>query len=148
MTPALEELRFQRIHPDARLPIRAHPHDAGLDLAVVVPVSLEPGERIAAPTGLVVAIPPGHVGLVHPRSGLSLRRGVTVVNAPGTVDAGYRGELRIALVNLSNERVSLPAGERVAQLLVQPVDLPTAVEADGLADEATARGTGGFGSSG
>lgn len=144
----MTSLRVQRIHPGAILPVRAHPGDAGLDLAICVDVVLEAGERVAAPTGLVVAVPAGRVGLVHPRSGLALRRGVTVVNAPGTIDSGYRGELRVALVNLSEERVELPAGERVAQLLIQAVDLPTVVEAPDLVAESTHRGAGGFGSTG
>lgn len=140
-------LRVQRLRGDVPLPSRAHPSDAGLDLAVADPVVLEPGERVAAGTGLVVAIPEGHVGLVHPRSGLAVRSGVTVVNAPGTIDAGYRGELRVALVNLSDTRVHLQAGERVAQLVVQEVVLCEIEEVADLDDD-TARGAGGFGSTG
>ncbi len=141
-------LRVQRLRDDVALPSRAHPGDAGLDLRTVDELVLAPGARVAAPTGLVVAIPTGHVGLVHPRSGLALRDGVTVVNAPGTIDAGYRGEVRVALVNLSDRVVRLAAGERVAQLVVQEVALPTVEEVADLADEATPRGGGGFGSSG
>jgi dUTP pyrophosphatase len=141
-------LRVQRLRDDVVLPTRAHPGDAGLDLRTADEVVLAPGGRVAAPTGLVVAVPEGHVGLVHPRSGLALRDGVTVVNAPGTIDAGYRGEVRVALVNLSDRPVRLAAGERVAQLVVQRVTLPEVAEVTDLADEATSRGGGGFGSTG
>lgn len=141
-------LLVQRLRDDVALPTRAHPGDAGLDLAAADTVTLGAGERVAVATGLVVAIPAGHVGLVHPRSGLALRKGVTVVNAPGTIDTGYRGELQVALVNLSRSEVTIRAGERVAQLLVQRVEHPTVVEANDLTDEATHRGVGGFGSSG
>lgn len=140
------DLQVRRLRPDARLPGYARPGDAGLDLAVVEEIVLAPGERAAAPTGLAVAVPPGWVGLVHPRSGLALRDGVTVVNAPGTIDAGYRGELRVLLVNLGDAPVRLRRGERVAQLVLQRVGWARVVETDRL-DE-TARGTGGFGSTG
>lgn len=144
----LRHLPVQRLRDDVVLPHRAHPDDAGLDLRTADEVVLAPGERHGAATGLVVAVPVGYVGLVHPRSGLALRDGVTVVNAPGTIDAGYRGEVRVPLVNLSDRAVTLAAGERVAQLLVQRVALPEVVEVDDLAVEATVRGTGGFGSTG
>jgi dUTP pyrophosphatase len=145
MTP---RLRVQRLRDDVALPRRAHPGDAGLDLAAADPVVLGGGQRCAVGTGLVVAIPPGWVGLVHPRSGMALRRGVTVVNAPGTIDAGYRGELRVALVNLSPRDVLIEAGERIAQLVVQEVALWDVEEADDLVADATSRGSGGFGSTG
>lgn len=141
-------LRVQRLRADVSLPSRAHVDDAGLDLRCADPVELPPGARTAVGTGLVVAIPAGHVGLVHPRSGLAVRDGVTVVNAPGTIDAGYRGELRVALVNLSGQAVRLAAGERIAQLVVQAVVLPAVVEVDDLVGAETSRGTGGFGSTG
>lgn len=141
-------LRVQRLRDDVVLPSRAHPGDAGLDLRIAEEVVLEPGARVAAGTGLVVAVPDGHVGLVHPRSGLALRDGVTVVNAPGTIDSGYRGEVKVALVNLSDRVARLAPGERVAQLVVQAVALPEVEEATDLADEPTSRGAGGFGSSG
>ncbi|MFO7779888.1 MAG: dUTP diphosphatase [Nitriliruptoraceae bacterium] len=140
------EVAVRRLRPDAVLPSYAHPGDAGLDLTAVEPVTLEPGGRTAVPTGLAVAIPMGWVGLVHPRSGLARRHGLTVANAPGTIDAGYRGEVRVLLINLGAETVHLPAGERVAQLLLQRVGRAHVVEVDDL-DE-TARGTGGFGSTG
>jgi dUTP pyrophosphatase len=140
------ELQVRRLHPRAPLPAYAHDGDAGLDLATVEPIELGPGQRTAAPTGLAVAIPPGWVGLVHPRSGLARRHGVTVANAPGTIDAGYRGEVQVLLVNLGDEAVSLGAGERVAQLLLQRVGRAEVREVEEL-DE-TVRGAGGFGSTG
>ena len=136
----------RRLHADAVLPTYAQPGDAGLDLTAVEPVSLEPGARAAVPTGLAIEIPVGWVGLVHPRSGLARRCGVTVANAPGTIDAGYRGEVQVLLVNLGNEPVRLEAGDRVAQLLLQQVGQATIVEADALS--ASVRGAGGFGSTG
>ena len=93
------ELRVRRLHPAAALPAYAHPDDAGLDLATVEALRIGPGERVAAPTGLALAIPDGWVGLVHPRSGLARRHGLTVANAPGTIDAGYRGEIKVLLLN-------------------------------------------------
>lgn len=139
-------LRVRRVHPDAALPAYAHPGDAGLDLSSTEAVTLAPGGRAAVPTGLAIAVPEGWVGLVHPRSGLARRHGVTVANAPGTVDAGYRGEVLVLLVNLGQEEVSLAAGERVAQLLLQRVGHAQVVEVDDLED--TTRGSGGFGSTG
>lgn len=139
-------LRVRRLRPDAVLPRYAHPGDAGLDLATAVEVTLAPGARAAVPTGVAVAVPDGWVGLVHPRSGLARRHGVTVLNTPGTIDAGYRGELVVLLVNLGEEAVALAAGERVAQLLLQRVGRAEVLEVDSLDD--TARGEGGFGSTG
>ena len=140
------ELRVRRLRPDVPLPRYAHPGDAGLDLAAAQPVHLAPGERTAVPTGLAVAIPPGWVGLVHPRSGLARRHGVTVTNAPGTIDAGYRGEVQVLLVNLGVDAVELAAGDRIAQLLLQRVGQAAVVEVEDL--DATQRGEGGFGSTG
>ena len=139
-------LPVQRLHPDAVLPSYAHAGDAGLDLSSVEEVVLEPGARAAVPTGLAMAIPDGWVGLVHPRSGLAARHGVTVTNGPGTIDAGYRGEVKVLLVNLGAEAVTLAAGEHVAQLVLQRVGHAEVVEVDDLDD--TARGSGGFGSTG
>lgn len=139
-------LDVRRLHPDAVLPAYAHPGDAGLDLVGIEEVVLAPGERAAVPTGLAVAIPDGWVGLVHPRSGLARRYGVTVANAPGTIDAGYRGEVLVLLCNLGNEPVTLQRGERVAQLLLQRVGRAGVSVVDDL--DATARGEGGFGSTG
>lgn len=145
---AVEDVRLEvrRLHPAAQVPVHAHDGDAGADLATVEALRIAPGARVAAPTGLAMAIPAGWVGLVHPRSGLARRHGLTVANAPGTIDAGYRGEVQVLLVNLGTEEVVLEAGERVAQLLLQRVARIDPVEVDELPD--TARGTGGFGSSG
>jgi dUTP pyrophosphatase len=140
------ELQVRRLDHRAELPAYAHEGDAGLDLATIEDLELRPGQRAAAPTGLAVAIPSGWVGLVHPRSGLARRHGVTVANAPGTIDAGYRGEVRVLLVNLGGEPVALAAGERVAQLLLQRVGRAEIREVAELDD--TPRGTGGFGSTG
>lgn len=139
-------LPVQRLHPEAVLPSYAHEGDAGLDLTAVEEVALGPGERAAVPTGLAMAIPDGWVGLVHPRSGLAHRHGITVTNAPGTIDAGYRGEVQVLLVNLGAEAVTLRAGERVAQLVLQRVGHAEVVEVGDLED--TTRGSGGFGSTG
>jgi dUTP pyrophosphatase len=140
------ELRVRRLDPEVPLPRYAHPGDAGLDLVAASAVRLEPGARAAVPTGIAVAIPAGWVGLVHPRSGLARRHGVTVTNAPGTIDAGYRGEVQVLLVNLGQEPVDLARGDRIAQLLLQPVGVASVVEVADLDD--TARGAGGFGSTG
>lgn len=143
----MKELLFQRLDPRARIPERAHDGDAGLDLSALEAGTVAPGERTLVGTGLAVAIPPGHAGLIVPRSGLASRHGVTVANAPGLIDAGYRGELRVILVNLDRTAsFDFEAGERIAQLVVVAVGLPQAAEATSL--EATPRGTGGFGSSG
>ncbi len=136
-----------RLDPELPLPTRAHPGDAGLDLCTTTDAVLAPGERVMLGTGLALAIPHGFVGLVHPRSGLAAKQGITVVNAPGTVDAGYRGEVMVCLLNTdARHTVELHRGDRIAQLVVQAVELPELVEVDSL-DE-TSRGTGGHGSSG
>lgn len=140
------ELRIERLVPEAVLPSYAHPGDAGLDLATIEDAVLAPGERRALRTGLRVAVPDGHVGLVHPRSGLAVRHGVTVANAPGTIDAGYRGELLVLLVNLGDAPVAIGRGERIAQLVVQRVERVRVVEVE--AHDDTVRGDGGFGSTG
>ena len=134
------------------MPSRAHDGDAGVDLYSAVDVELAPGQRALVPTGIAVAIPHGMVGLVHPRSGLAARVGLSIVNSPGTIDAGYRGEIKVALINLDSEiAIQLHRGDRIAQLLVQRVELPELVEVTsfdeaGLSD--TTRGEGGHGSSG
>ena len=139
-------LRVHRLDERATVPSYAHPGDAGLDLTTVEPLEVPPGGRVAAPTGLAIAVPDGWVGLVHPRSGLARRHGLTVANAPGTIDAGYRGEVQVLLINLGDETVRLQAGDRVAQLLVQEVGRAEVVEVDEL--DGTPRGQGGFGSTG
>lgn len=144
--PERPRLAIRRLHPDAVVPAYAHAGDAGLDLVAVESVKMAPGERHAVATGWAVAVPNGWVGLVHPRSGLALRQGLTVANAPGTIDAGYRGELKVILVNLGAEAVTVEAGDRVAQLLLQEVGQAVVEEVDELDD--TTRGEGGFGSTG
>ena len=141
------EILITRLDPSVPLPSYAHPGDAGADLVTTVDVHLEPGERALVPTGIAIALPDGYVGLVHPRSGLAARFGVTVVNAPGTVDAGYRGEVSVLLVNLDpHNSVDLARGDRVAQLVVQQVEKARFVEVDRL--PGSARGSGGYGSTG
>ena len=135
-----------RQDPELALPAYAREGDAGLDLLAAAPVTLAPGARQIVPTGLRVAIPEGFAGLVLPRSGLALRTGVTVLNAPGLIDSGYRGEVGVLLVNHGSEPVTVRRGERIAQLVIQPVARAVLVEVRGL--EATQRGAGGFGSTG
>ena len=140
-------LEFRRLDPDAALPRRARRGDAGLDLIANADAMVAPGERAMVPTGLAVAIPPGHAGLVLPRSGLASRRGLTLANAPGLIDSGYRGEVTVAVVNLDpRESVEIRRGDRIAQLLVVPFAEVDPVAVDEL--PATERGQGGFGSSG
>lgn len=139
-------LLVQRVEPHALLPRYAHPGDAGLDLAALEAFDLAPGERVAVRTGLAIAVPDGWVGLVHPRSGLARRHGVTVANAPGTIDSGYRGEVLVLLVNLGAEAAVFAAGDRIAQLLLQRVGRASVVEVAEL--DASERGAGGFGSTG
>ncbi|MDF0531303.1 dUTP diphosphatase [Tsukamurella sp. 8F] len=144
MTPRIPLLRL-----DAGLPMpeRAHPGDAGVDLYSAVDITLAPGDRALVGTGVALALPLGTVGLVHPRSGLAARHGLTVVNTPGTIDAGYRGEIKVCLLNTDRDTpIDIARGDRIAQLLVQRVELPEFEEVDSL-DE-TARGAGGYGSSG
>ena len=143
----MTDLRFQMLSPDAVLPDRANSGDAGLDLATIEQLSLSPGERRLVRTGLAVEIPAGHGGLVLPRSGLALKHGVTVVNSPGLIDSGYRGEIGVILLNTdSTESVEFEVGDRIAQLLVVPFNELTPKWAESL--ELSDRGDGGFGSSG
>ena len=136
-----------RLDPRAELPTRAHPGDAGLDLHSIEDAVLQPGERASVGTGIAVEIPTGHAGLVLPRSGLAARHGISVVNAPGLIDAGYRGEIRVLLLNTDpREPFEIRSGARVAQLVIIAVALADAVEVASLQD--SQRGTGGFGSSG
>ena len=129
-----------------RLPERAHDGDAGADLFAADGVVLAPGERATIPLGFSMAIPGGHAGLVLPRSGLASRHGITVVNAPGLIDSGYRGEVQVALVNLSDEVFEVERGDRIAQLVIVAVATPSFEPSETLED--TTRGSGGFGSSG
>lgn len=140
-------LRYTLLSAHARAPARAHPGDAGYDLHAAEPVSLEPGERASVGTGVAVAIPGGHAGLVLPRSGLALEHGIALVNAPGLIDSGYRGELRVLLLNTDRAGVfAVEPGDRIAQLVIVKVEGPELEAVDQL-DE-TPRGGGGFGSSG
>ena len=140
------ELPIQRSDPALPLPEYARPGDAGLDLRAADAVTLAPGQRALVPTGLRLVVPEGHAGLVLPRSGLALKRGVTVLNAPGLIDAGYRGEIQVLLINHGSDPVTLERGERVAQLVIQPVARARPVAVERLPD--SARGEGGFGSTG
>ena len=141
------EILVQRLDDEVPLPSYAHPGDAGADLTTTVDVRLEPGERAMVPTGIAVALPEGYVALVHPRSGLAARFGLSIVNAPGTVDAGYRGEIKVMLVNLDpRPPVELRRGDRIAQLVIQQVEHARFVAVERLPD--SARGDGGYGSTG
>ncbi|MGH8793625.1 MAG: dUTP diphosphatase [Stackebrandtia sp.] len=138
---------IRRLDPGLPLPTYSHPGDAGADLYAAADVTLEPGQRALVGAGVAIALPEGYAGFVHPRSGLAARCGVTVLNAPGTVDAGYRGEIKINLVNTDRaETVTVRRGDRVAQLVVQPVARAGFREVDALPD--TPRGDGGHGSTG
>jgi dUTP pyrophosphatase len=140
------ELRIARLRPDAVVPARAYHGDAGLDLAACERVELAPGERATVPTGLAVAIPEGHAGFVQPRSGLASRHGITIVNAPGLVDSGYRGEVKVVLLNTdAHEPFVVEPGMRIAQLVVLAVPEVELVEVEELPD--SERGVRGFGSS-
>ncbi len=146
-SPSTLEVRVRRLDPELPVPAYALPGDAGADLYAREDVTLAPGERRLVPTGLAVAIPDGYVGLVHPRSGLAAKHGISIVNAPGTVDAGYRGELLINLINLDRTaEVTLKRGDRIAQLLIQKVERALFIEVDDLGE--SERGDRGFGSTG
>ena len=137
----------QRLDPELPMPSYAHPGDAGADLYAAVDVELVPGQRALVPTGVAIALPEGYVGLVHPRSGLANRLGVTVLNAPGTVDSGYRGEILVNLVNHDRaETATIARGDRIAQLVVQRVERADFECVDELSD--SSRGIGGHGSTG
>ena len=145
--PADLDVAIVRLDPGLPLPSYAHPGDAGADLRTTVDVSLAPGERALVPTGIGIALPDGYVALVHPRSGLAARHGVSIVNAPGTIDAGYRGEVKVLLVNLDPRvPVELRRGDRIAQLVVQRFERARFVEVGQL--PASVRGEGGYGSTG
>ena len=137
------ELKVKRIHPEAKLPVYGHPGDAGLDLFSVADRELAPGEVFAVPTGVQIAVPPGHVGLVWDKSGISLKG---VHRLAGVIDAGYRGEIQVVMINLGGTPFAIRKGMKIAQMLVQPVTSVTVVESDALDD--TSRGEGGFGSTG
>ena len=137
----------RRLDPDVPLPARAHAGDAGADLVTTTDIELKPGERETVGTGLAVALPDGYAAFVQPRSGLAAKHGVSIVNAPGTVDAGYRGEIRVTLINHDpSETLRLSRGDRIAQLVVQRVEAPHFVEVENL--PGSERGEGGHGSTG
>lgn len=147
LPPADLEVAIVLLDPELPPPSYAHPGDAGADLRCTLDVTLAPGERALVPTGIAIALPEGYVALVHPRSGLAARHGLSIVNAPGTVDAGYRGEIKVLLVNLDpTEPVELRRGDRIAQLVVQRFERAAFVRVDQLPD--SVRGAGGYGSTG
>ena len=142
------QIKVKKLHPQAVVPGYMTEHAAGMDLCTVInsPVVLVPGERILLPTGLAMEIPPGYEGQVRPRSGLALKKGIALVNSPGTIDADYRGEIGIIIINHGSEAVEFMPGDRIAQLIIAPVTQATLVEAKDLND--SARSSGGFGHTG
>lgn len=147
MTDTPLTIPLQQLDPELSLPRYAHPDDAGADLMTAEDVELAPGERRLVPTGVAIALPEGYAGFVHPRSGLAARHGLTIVNAPGTVDAGYRGEIKVCLLNTDTaETIRLARGERIAQLVVQPVVRADFQVVETLSE--SVRGAGGHGSTG
>lgn len=141
------EVLVHRLDAGVEMPHYAHQGDAGADLATAIDIALAPGERALVPTGLAVALPEGYAAFVHPRSGLAARSGLSIVNAPGTIDAGYRGEVKVLLVNLDPRRsIELRRGDRIAQLVVQQVERAAFTEVAALPD--SVRGVGGYGSTG
>ncbi len=141
------DIAILRLDPDLPLPAYAHPGDAGADLLTTVDVALAPGERALVPTGIALALPEGYVALVHPRSGLAARHGLSIVNTPGTIDAGYRGEIKVLLINHDpREPIELRRGDRIAQLVVQRYEQARFTEVAEL--PASSRGDGGYGSTG
>ena len=141
------DLPFARVRPEGELPHAQHPGDAGLDLRAAEGVTVKPGERAMVPTGVAVAIPDGHAGLVLPRSGLASKKGLTLANAPGLIDSGYRGEVVCAVVNLDpHEAVEISVGDRIAQLVLVAVPDVSPTFVDELPE--SSRGAGGFGSTG
>lgn len=142
-----EKIKIKRLDPELPLPKRAHRGDAGADLYATESVTIAPGERVLVGTGVAIALPLGTVGLIHPRSGLAAKHGLSIVNAPGTVDADYRGEIKVCLINLDpRDDVVISRGDRIAQLVVQRVELVDFEEVDEL--DQTVRGAGGHGSTG
>lgn len=139
-------LGFKRVHPEATLPAYAHESDAGMDIRSVAEVVIPARGRALVPTGLVILLPPNYEAQVRPRSGLALKSGITVLNTPGTIDAGYRGEIGVILFNTTDSDFNVHKGDRVAQLVIAQVTHAEIVETESIA--ATDRGTGGFGSTG
>ncbi|HEX9063944.1 MAG TPA: dUTP diphosphatase [Streptosporangiaceae bacterium] len=146
-SPERVEVLIRRIDPGLPVPGRAHPGDAGVDLHAAADVDLAPGERAVVPTGIAIALPDGYAAFVHPRSGLAARHGVTLVNAPGTIDAGYRGEIAVTMINTDQRAAArFRRGDRIAQLVIQRVEHAVFREVTSL--PGSARGDGGFGSTG
>ncbi|MCQ4624915.1 dUTP diphosphatase [Corynebacterium sp. CCUG 69979] len=146
-TNSIGPIPLKRLDPDLPIPQRAHRGDAGVDLYSAHDLTVGPGERVLVSTGVAIALPLGTVGLIHPRSGLAAKHGLTIVNTPGTIDADYRGELKVCLLNTDKDTpFEVTRGMRIAQLVVQRVELPDFIEVDDL-DE-TVRGSGGYGSTG
>ena len=139
-------LAFKRIHPDAVLPAYAHKSDAGMDVRSVADIVIAPGKRALVPTGLVMLLPPGYEAQVRPRSGLALKHGVTVLNTPGTIDSGYRGEVGVILANFGDTDFVVQKGDKIAQIVIAPVTQPDIVESETI--DSKDRGAGGFGSTG
>ena len=139
-------VKFRRIDPSAELPTYAHPGDAGMDIRSIEELVIEPGARALVHTGLVMVLPPGYEAQVRPRSGLALKNGVTVLNTPGTIDEGYRGEIGVILANFGSEPFKVEKGAKIAQMVIAPCTRAEIAETDEVDD--TVRGTGGFGSSG
>ena len=139
-------VKFRRIDPSAELPTYAPPGDAGMDIRSIEELTIEPGARALVHTGLVMVLPPGYEAQVRPRSGLALKNGVTVLNTPGTIDEGYRGEIGVILANFGSEPFKVEKGAKIAQMVIAPCTRAEIVETDEVDD--TVRGTGGFGSSG
>ncbi|GAA3321553.1 MULTISPECIES: dUTP diphosphatase [Paeniglutamicibacter] len=147
MSESRVDIALKMLDPDLPAPSYAHEGDAGADLCAREDVTLEPGQRALVPTGVSLALPLGYVGLIHPRSGLATKHGLTVVNAPGTVDAGYRGELKVTLLNTdATTPIVLKRGDRIAQLVIQKVERAHFIQVQDLDD--SSRGAGGFGSTG
>ena len=139
-------VKFRRIDPSAELPTYAHPGDAGMDIRSIEELTIAPGARALVHTGLVMMLPPGYEAQVRPRSGLALKNGVTVLNTPGTIDEGYRGEIGVILANFGSEPFKVEKGAKIAQMVIAPCTRAEIAETDEVDD--TVRGTGGFGSSG
>ena len=139
-------VKFRRIDPSAELPTYAHPGDAGMDIRSIEELTIAPGARALVHTGLVMMLPPGCEAQVRPRSGLALKNGVTVLNTPGTIDEGYRGEIGVILANFGSEPFKVEKGAKIAQMVIAPCTRAEIAETDEVDD--TVRGTGGFGSSG
>lgn len=140
------QVRVKRLNPDAKIPKTAKAGDVAFDLYSVIDIEIKPGERYAVPTGIAVEIPLGYEGQVRPRSGLALKEGITVLNTPGTIDSGYRGEVKTIMINHSDVSFQITKGMRISQLAIRPVPDVTFIEVDNLSD--TDRGEGGFGSTG